>query len=125
MECTLGDEGTRLDVAMVSQEVAIAVVFSVDTIFNVLFPYCATSGSLLYALRMSLFALAGGFYVRATQLFPLPLAQSGIYNSPTIWGRIAVTRYLLAKLLRPWVTWVMVVSVSACGYSCGCREGVV
>lgn len=106
-----GDE--RGNVALA---IAIAVVFSVDTIFNVLFPYCATSGSLLYALRMSLFALASGFYVRATQLFPLPLSQSGIYNSPTIWGRIAVTRYLLAKLLRPWITWVMVVSVSALAF---------
>jgi hypothetical protein len=98
--------------ANVAMAAAIAVVFSVDTVSQVLFPYCSHSVSLLSALKLSLFILGAGFYLRASQMFPLPLDRFDVYGSPTVWGRTAFTRYPLALLLRSWITWVFVVSVT-------------
>jgi hypothetical protein len=101
--------------ANVAMAVAIAVVFSVDTVYQVLFPYCTSSDSLLRVLRMSLFALGSGFYIRATQKFPAPLTVSDVNDSRTIWGRIAVTRSLLSWLLRPAVAWATVIALTVFG----------
>jgi hypothetical protein len=64
--------------ANVAMALAIAFVFSVDTIYRVLFPFCSDSLSLQHALRTSLFVLGAGFYLRASQMFPRPLVRADI-----------------------------------------------
>jgi hypothetical protein len=102
--------------ANVAMALAIAFVFSVDTIYRVLFPFCSDSLSLQHALRTSLFVLGAGFYLRASQMFPRPLVRADISSSPTVWGRVAVARNILALLLPGWITWVFVVSVGVLAF---------
>lgn len=102
--------------ANVAMAVFIAVAFSVDTVYQVLFPYCSGSDSLLRLLRMSLFTLGAGFYIRATQKFPKLLTPSNISDCSTVWGRNLVTRTVLSWLLRPAIAWSTVIALTVFGF---------
>lgn len=103
-----GNEPSNLSMAL-----AIGFAFSVDTFSRVLFPLCGDSRVAVIAVKLALFVFAAGFVIRASQLFPRRLVPNDIASSPTIWGRVRISRWVLTQLLRPWLTWLTVVVVAA------------
>jgi hypothetical protein len=101
--------------ANVSLALAIGFAGSVDTFGNVLFPLCGDSRFAVLAVRVILFIFGMGFFIRASQLFPRRLLPTDIAASPTLWGRVRLSRLILTSLLQPWVTWATVSGITVLG----------
>lgn len=101
------------DAGNLAMALAVTVAFWNDVLNVTMLKLGYGDTAFYYAIVWGTFALGAALFIRASQLFPMPITAERLVTSPTIWGKYRALRTPLRALLRPVVLWPVIIVLSA------------